>query len=88
MVLNRPMCQVRRYSQNLSSRPGPWGKFARFSPMDAENALSSEVSPYDLIAMPDGTAHPKRVRRCTVTSALSQSSSKVLDSLWFEGLAG
>ena len=57
------MCHVGRYSQNLSSRPGPWGKFARFSPMEAENAERSEVSPYDLIAMPEGTVHPKSVRR-------------------------
>lgn len=80
-----PMCQVSRYSQNLSSRPGPWGKLARFSPMDAENAASSDVSPYDLMAMPEGTVQPKRVRRWTVESALSQSSSKVLDSLWMMG---
>ena len=47
----------------------------------AENAARSEVSPYDLMAMPEGTVQPNSVRRCTVTSALSQSSSKVLDSL-------
>ena len=38
------------------------------------------------MATPDGIVHPKRVRRWTVVSALSQSSSKVLSSLRISNL--
>jgi len=32
-------------------------------PMESANAARREVSPYALIAIPDGIDHPKRVRR-------------------------
>jgi hypothetical protein len=47
-----------------------------------------EVSPRDLMAMPEGTVQPNRVSRCTVTSVFSQSSSNVLDSLQQPGRVG